>query len=144
MAEKTAHVTFVGPMRFDATSGSGHTITMDTTPSGGGEDTGASPMELVLMALAGCTGIDVIGILRKMRQDVTGYEINVRGVRAETHPMVYTQITIEHVVTGHHVDPAAVARAVELSETKYCSVSAMLGKSARIEATYRVVEAGEE
>jgi len=101
-------------------------------------------MELVLMALAGCTGMDVISILRKKRQDVTGYEINVRGVRAETHPMVYTHITVEHVVTGHRVDPAAVARAVELSETKYCSVSGMLRKAAQIESTYRVVEAGEQ
>src|SRR5579884_3597087 len=117
MAEKTARVTLVGPMRFEATSGSGHTIAMDTNVEGGGEDTAASPMELVLMALAGCTGMDVISILRKKRQDVTGYEINVRGVRAETHPMVYTHITVEHVVTGHRVDPAAVARAVELSET---------------------------
>lgn len=139
--EKTATVRLIGPMRFDGVSGSGHTVVMDTSVDGGGTDAGASPMELVLLALAGCTGMDVIGILRKKRQDVTGYEIHVRGVRAEQHPMVYTTIYVEHVVTGRNVDPAAVARAVELSETKYCSVSNMLNRAARIETSYRVVEA---
>lgn len=139
--EKTATVRLIGPMRFDGVSGSGHTVVMDTSVDGGGTDAGASPMELVLLALASCTGMDVIGILRKKRQDVTGYEIHVRGVRAEQHPMVYTTIYVEHVVTGRNVDPAAVARAVELSETKYCSVSNMLNRAARIETSYRVVEA---
>jgi putative redox protein len=141
--EKTATVRLIGPMRFDGVSSSGHTVVMDTSVDGGGTDAGASPMELVLLALAGCTGMDVIGILRKKRQDVTGYEIHVRGVRAEQHPMVYTTIHVEHVVTGRNVDPAAVARAVELSETKYCSVSNMLNRAARIETSYRVVEAEE-
>src|SRR5262245_56018819 len=122
VTENTARVVLMGPMRFDGTSGSGHAITMDATADVGGTDSGPTPMELLLVALAGCTGMDVISILRKKRQQVTRYEIIVHGLRAEEHPKVYTQITVEHVVTGHSVDRAALARAVELSETKYCGV----------------------
>jgi putative redox protein len=100
-------------------------------------------MELLLVALAGCTGMDVIAILRKKRQQVTGYEVLVRGVRAQEHPRVYTHITVEHLVTGHNVDPAALARAIELSEAKYCGVSKTLDKTARIETAYRIIEAEE-
>jgi putative redox protein len=137
----TAHARLIGPMRFDVESGSGHTLTLDVSPEGGGEDTGPTPMELMLIGLAGCTGMDVISILRKQRQDVTGYEIFVRGTRAEQHPQVYTEITVEHVVTGRDLKPHFVERAVELSETTYCSVSAMLSKTAAITTTVRVLEA---
>jgi len=141
--ENTARAVLSGPMRFDGVSGSGHTVAMDATADVGGADGGPTPMELLLVALAGCTGMDVISILRKKRQQVTGYEVLVHGVRAEEHPKVYTQITVEHVVTGRNVNPAAVARAIELSETKYCGVSKTLEKTARILATYRIVEAEE-
>ena len=143
VTENTARAILIGPMRFDGVSGSGHTVAMDATADLGGTDGGSTPMELLLVALAGCTGMDVISILRKKRQQVTGYEVLVHGVRAEEHPKVYTQVTVEHVVTGHSVDPAAVARAIGLSETKYCGVSKTLEKTARIETTYRIVEAGE-
>ncbi len=130
-------------MRFEVEAGSGHHVTLDAAEHGGGHNEGFRPMELLLVGLAGCTGMDVISILRKKRQEVTGYEVHVTGVRAEDHPMVFVEITVEHVVTGHHLQPGAVARAIELSEERYCGAGAMLGKVARLTHTYRIVEAAE-
>ena len=137
----TAHARLIGPMRFEVESGSGHTVALDVSADDGGENSAPTPMEMLLVALAGCTGMDVISILYKQRQDVTGYEIAVHGTRADEHPKVFTDITVEHVVSGQGVNPEFVRRAVELSETKYCSVSAMLGKTAHITTTFRVLEA---
>ena len=119
-------------LAFLATSGSGHTVRLDTHAEDGGADSGPSPVELVLMAVGGCAGIDVISILRKMRQDVTDYRVEVRGVRAETHPKVYTALEVVHIVTGHGVSREQAQRAVDLSAGTYCSVSAMLGASATV------------
>jgi len=144
MAEiMTAQATLETGMRFDAASGSGHHVTLDAAEHGGGQNAGFRPMELLLVGLAGCTGMDVISILRKKRQQVTGYEVDVTGVRAEDHPMVFVEITVEHIVTGHHIQPEAVAHAIELSEGRYCGAGAMLGKVARLTHTYRIVEAVE-
>ena len=144
MAEiMTAQATLETGMRFDAASGSGHHVTLDAAEHGGGQNAGFRPMELLLVGLAGCTGMDVISILRKKRQQVTGYEVDVTGVRAEDHPMVFVEITVEHIVTGHHLQPEAVAHAIELSEGRYCGAGAMLGKVARLTHTYRIVEAAE-
>lgn len=104
------------------------------------EDTGPHPMQLVLMGLCGCTGMDVISILKKKRQSFTGLQVNATAERAEEHPRVYTQIHLEFVVTGDDVDPDTVERSIELSQTKYCSASAMLGKTADITTSYRIVE----
>lgn len=131
-------------MQFAAEAGSGHTVILDAAEHAGGQGAGFVPMELLLVGLAGCTGMDVISILRKKRQQVTGYEVRVRGERAEDHPMVYTDITVEHVITGHDVSPEAVARAIELSEAKYCGAGAMLGKTAKLVHTFRIVEAAPE
>lgn len=142
MAEiMTAQVTLEKGMRFKAESGSGHHITLDADKHGGGENQGFRPMELLLVGLAGCTGMDVISILRKKRLDVTDYEVQVRGVRAEDHPMVFVEITVEHVITGHSIQPDAVARAIALSEERYCGAGAMLGKVAHLTHTFRIVEA---
>jgi putative redox protein len=142
MAEvMTARATLETGMRFDVESGSGHHVTLDAAVEGGGQDAGFRPMELLLAGLAGCTGMDVISILRKKRQDVTGYEVQVRGVRAADHPMVFVEITVEHIVTGHAIQPEAVARAIHLSEERYCGAGAMLGKVAHLTHTYRIVEA---
>jgi putative redox protein len=103
-----------------------------------GEKRGLSPMELVLSALGGCSGIDVVGILRKAQQKVTGYEIRVRGERAEDHPKVYTWIEVEHVITGEDLLESAVERAVRLSADKYCSVSQMLAKGVDVRHTWRI------
>jgi putative redox protein len=130
-------------MRFEVEAGSGHHVTLDAAEHGGGHNEGFRPMELLLAGLAGCTGMDVISILRKKRQEVTGYEVHVTGVRAEVHPMVFVEITVEHIVTGHRIQPEAVARAIELSEERYCGAGAMLGKVAHLTHTYRIVEAAE-
>lgn len=130
-------------MRFTATAGSGHSVTLDAAEHSGGENAGFQPMELLLVGLAGCTGMDVISILRKKRQHVTGYEVHVKGARAEENPMVFVEITVEHVVTGHSIQPDAVERAIELSERRYCGAGAMLGKVAHLTHVYRIVETGE-
>ena len=142
---KTAHASFSAGMRFEAEAGSGHRLVMDTADvEEGGQNAGFSPMELPLVALAGCMGMDIVSILRKQRQDLTGYTIGVRGVRAETHPMVFVQIEVEHTFTGRGLKREAVERALVLSETKYCSVSAMLGKTASITHTIRIEEESEK
>jgi putative redox protein len=131
---KTAIATWDGNLCFNTTCGSGHTVRMD----GKGNITGFSPMELILVGLAGCTGMDVIDILRKKRQDVANLVVNVRGTQSDEHPKVYTHIEIEYVVSGRDIDPHAVDRAISLSQTKYCPASAMLGKGATIQCSYRI------
>jgi len=144
MAETmTAQSTLMTGMRFEVEAGSGHRVTLDASEQDGGHNEGFRPMEMLLVGLAGCTGMDVVSILRKKRQEVTGYEVQVRGVRAEDHPMVFVEITVEHVVTGHSLQPEAVARAIALSEERYCGAGAMLGKVAHLTHTYRIVEAPE-
>jgi putative redox protein len=144
MAEvMTARATLETGMRFVTEGGSGHRVTLDADEHGGGENAGFRPMEMLLAGLAGCTGMDVISILRKKRQAVTGYEVYVQGVRAEAYPMVFVEIIVEHVVTGHSIQPEAVARAIALSEERYCGAGAMLGKVAHLTHTYRIVEAPE-
>jgi putative redox protein len=93
---------------------------------------GVSPMELILVGLAGCTGVDIVDILRKKRQDVKAFKVKVRGLRTETYPMVYKKIEIIYQIWGDHVDRTAVERAIQLSQDKYCSVSAMLRSVAEI------------
>jgi putative redox protein len=139
---KTAQVSFAGGMKFTAESGSGHRLVMDSASDDHPQTEGFSPMELPIIGLAGCMGMDVVSILRKQRQDLTGYDIAVRGVRAEQHPEVFVQITVAHTFTGRGLRRDAVERAVELSRTKYCSVSAMLAKTAEITHTVQILEAG--
>lgn len=130
-----------GKMSFDGWADSGFTLPMGTKPESGGDDDGFRPVELVLVGLAGCTAMDVISILQKKRQEVTSFEVNVQGERAEDHPRRFVHIVVEYVVTGRGVDPAAVERAVELSETKYCSVSGSLSKEIKVEHRILVKEA---
>jgi len=139
--QMTATVHLEADMRFGAESGSGHHLTLDAAEQHGGKNAGFVPMELLLVSLAGCTGMDVIAMLRKMRQQVTDYEVHVEGIRAEEHPMVFVEITVEHVVTGHHMQPEAVARAIQLSEERYCGAGAMLGKVAHLTHRFTIVEA---
>ena len=123
MAVKTASVALDGTnLRFLARSGSGHSIVLDD----GRGDTGPRPAELIPMALAGCTAMDVISILRKKRQEVTRYEVRAEGVQMEDHPNAFTRINVVHVVEGPAIDVDALRRAIELSATKYCSVGATL------------------
>ena len=142
MAEiMTAQAQLTGNLCFAVESGSGHAVTLDAAEQSGGENKGFRPMEMLLIGLAGCTGMDVISILRKKRQEVTAYEVLVTGKRAEDHPMVFVEITVEHVITGHALQPEAVARAIALSEGRYCGAGAMLSKVAQLTHTYRIVEA---
>jgi len=132
---KTATARWVGGQAFEAGAGSGFTLRMDS-----GEDTtGFSPMELVLVGLAGCTGMDVVSILEKKRQNLTGLEVRVTGRRAEEHPKVYTEIDVEYIVRGRNVETKAIARAIELSQGKYCSVSNMLKRVAILRTSFQVL-----
>jgi putative redox protein len=134
-------VEFRGGMAFRGESSNGYAVPLDASSEAGGAGAGVRPIELLLLGLGGCTGMDVIEILRKMRQDVTGYEVRVRGERRSEHPRIFTRITVEHIVRGRGVKPEAVRRAVELSATRYCSVSAMLEPAATVEERCRIVDA---
>ena len=131
-----------GGMRFLAGTGSGYSVRMDMAADAGtgGEGAGAQPMEMLLVGLAGCTGMSTLLILRKRKQDVRGYEIRIHGERAEQHPQVFTEITVEHIITGTALKPEVVERALLMSEQKYCGASVMLEKTARIQHTYRLIE----
>ena len=135
-----AKVTLTQPLgtsrQFVCTTGSGHHLLIDD-PQGG---TAAKPIELVAVALAGCTAFDVINVLRKKRQHVTAYEVQVEADQAETPPAVFTRVRIKHVVTGVDVDEKALEDAIHLSEEKYCSVGNMVNKTAKIHTTWEIVE----
>lgn len=138
-----AKVIWKSNLQFEGSAKSGFNIPLDTSLSDGGGN-GFSPMELLLVGLAGCTGMDVISILRKKQQDITAFEVAVHGDRAADHPHIYTHITVEYLLTGRNINLAAVDRAIELSETKYCSVHAMLSKAAVIDHLVSIKEPLEE
>jgi len=127
-------------LTFTGTADSGFSVPLGADPGVGGADDGFRPLELMAISLAGCTAMDVISILKKKRQDVTAFEVRVHAKRAQTHPRVFTQIKVEYLVTGHHVGPAAVERAMELSKTTYCPAQAMLARVAEIELSYQIIE----
>ena len=126
MAVKTSTVTLDGDMRFTGRTGSGHQLVLDD----GKGDAGMRPAELVPLALAGCTAMDVISILRKKRQDVRRYEVEATGTQQDAHPNAFTRIDVVHLIEGPGIDTEAVRRAIELSATKYCPVNAMLSAGA--------------
>src|SRR5512147_3127297 len=123
-----ARITLVQGMQFIGVADTGHAVVMDAHPSAGGNGTGSKPSELLPMAFGGCSGMDVISILRKKKQHVTGFEINVSGEMAKDYPQIYTDMHIEYVITGKDISEDAVKRAIDLSLEKYCSVGATLGK----------------
>jgi putative redox protein len=139
-ATKDAKVVWKEGLAFEGIGGSGLTVSLDTPAEEGG-GSGFSPMELLLVSLAGCTAMDVISILKKKRQEVTGFKVQAHGLRADDHPKIYTDITLEYIVRGRNIDSKAVERAIELSETKYCSVNGTLSKVAKVKTTYRIEEA---
>jgi len=130
----------IGPMAFSAIADSGHTVIMDASPEVGGENRGSRPMELILMGLGGCASIDVVMILEKARQEITDCKVVINAERAETDPKVYTRIKIHFIVSGRNLNRDRVARAIELSADKYCSVSIMLGKTAILEHDFEIIE----
>jgi len=123
-----ARIQWVDKVHFRAVADSGCEVPMDGPADAGGEGRGARPMELVLMGLGGCTSYDVVTILQKSRQQVTGCETELAAERAGTEPKVFTRIHVHFRVTGRNLDPAKVARAVALSAEKYCSASIMLAR----------------
>ena len=122
-------------MAFDSQLGN-HTIRMDTTPEMG-DDSGASPKQLVLAGLAGCTGMDVVSLLKKMRVPFTGFEIEIEADLTEEHPIVFSEIRLKYLLFGKDLNKEKVKKAVDLSQEKYCGVSAMLKKNSPI--TYSIV-----
>lgn len=135
-----AKVTLVNDMQFSGTASSGHTLKMDADDSSGGHNSGFRPMELLLVGFGGCSGMDVISILRKKRQEITGLEINVKGEKTETSPKIYKEVHIEYVIKGKGVEPGAVERAISLSLDKYCSVGATLAAAGTITHSFRIIE----
>jgi putative redox protein len=135
---KEVHLRQIKSNTFAAKANSNHWVVMDTKPEAGGSEAGSTPKELLLMALAGCTSMDVIPILKKKRSPVLAYECNVKGIEREEHPKIFTEIHIEYVFYGDGIKAEDVERAIDLSATKYCSVSAQLSPSAAITHSYRI------
>jgi putative redox protein len=125
-------------MAFIAETGSGHLLTMDGAPDGGGRDLAPRPMETVLAGTGGCTAYDVVLILRRGRHQVTGCELKLTSERAPVDPKVFTRIHMHFIVTGTDLAEAAVARAIQMSHEKYCSASIMLAKTAEITTSFEV------
>ena len=137
-----AKVNLLEGMEFRGDATSGHTLTMDADEAAGGRNRGFRPMELLLVGFGGCSGMDVISILRKKRQQITGLEINVKGEKTDDYPKVYKNVHIEYVVSGKDIQKEAVERAIELSLGKYCSVGATLAKAGTITSSFRIIESG--
>ncbi len=141
MAKKTAIVKQIQGLSFAARADSGHWVTMDGPEDLNGSNAASRPKELLLFALGGCTGSDVVSILRKKRVPLDNLEIRLSANSATEHPQVFTDIHVEYVFRGDGIKPADVERAIELSTEKYCSVSAMLRASVPLTHSYRIEEA---
>src|SRR5260221_14547020 len=133
-------VRWSGGMAFLAETGSNHVVAMDGAPEGGGLNLAPRPMEMVLVGTGGCTAYDVMVILKKSGQDVTGCEVRLTSERAETDPKVFTRIHMQFRIRGRALKPKLVEQAIRLSHEKYCSASIMLGKTAEITEGYEIVE----
>ncbi len=133
-------VTWSNGLTFTGTAESGFSVPLGGDPSVGGNDDGFRPLELFTIGLAGCTAMDVISILQKKRQKVAQFEVRIHAERAEAHPKTFTDVHIEYLVTGENVEEAAVERAIELSETKYCPAQAMLKEAVPISSSYQILE----
>src|SRR4051812_24997817 len=129
-------------MAFSAETGSGHLLTMDGAPDGGGRNLAPRPMETVLAGTGGCTAYDVVLILKRGRHDVRGCQVRVTAERAPVDPKVFTRIALHFVVSGVGLPAAAVERAIQLSHDRYCSATIMLARTATIETSFELVELG--
>lgn len=135
-----ARIRLTGPRQLVGVDEAGHTVAMDAKPEYGGENAGIRPVELILHGLGGCTAMDVASILEKKREDFRSIELEVTGVQREEYPRIYTTINIHYRVRGFGVRPESVARAIQLSEEKYCSARGMLGEQVTVTTSYEVVE----
>ena len=134
-AKATIH--FAGDDLFVGISPSGHAQVLDTDHE---RASAATPVELLLIALGSCTAVDVISILKKKREQVTSYRVEVRGERRSEHPRSFTRMEVRHIVRGHNISEKALSQAIELSETKYCSVAATLRPTVEIVSSYEIIE----
>jgi putative redox protein len=132
-----ARIVWVEGAQFVGESGSGHVVSMDGSPDVGGRNLAARPMEMVLIGMGGCTAIDVVSMLKKQRQDVTGFSVELVAERAPADPKVFTQVKLVYRLRGRRLNRSLVERAVSLSDEKYCSATAMVRKSA--EVTHEIV-----
>lgn len=135
-----ARASWVEGMAFMGEAGSGHAVVMDGAPEYGGRNIGIRPMEMLLIGLAGCTGFDVVQILKKGRENITGCEVEVEAQRASEDPKIFTNIHIAYRITGRGLSQAKAERAVTLSKEKYCSASIMLGATAAMTTALEVVD----
>jgi len=129
---KTARVKWVENLKFIGLAPSGHSMAMDGPPESGGENTAIRPGEMTLVALGGCTAIDVVSILKKMRVEYDSFEVVVDAEEADDYPKVWTKLHLKYIFKGKNIDESKVRKAIELSQEKYCSVSAMLKKAAEL------------
>lgn len=137
-----ARVQWLDGRAFVGESGSGHAVVMDGSQESGGRNIGLRPMEMMLLGLGGCTAFDIVMILERMRENVTGLDIALEGERATEDPKVFTHVKLIYRVTGRNLKPQNVERAVNLSAEKYCSASAMFEKTAKIEHSFEIIEEG--
>jgi putative redox protein len=135
--ENKAIVHFAGNDLFIGITPSGHALTLDANQE---RNAAPTPMELLLLALGSCTGVDVVSILQKKREPVTDYRVEVRGERREDHPRSYERMEVHHIVQGRNISEKSVVQAIELSEAKYCSVAATLRPTAEIVSSYEIIE----
>ena len=138
--KRKARLVWRDEMIFTSYSQNEHAIPLDAAPGHGGHEAGIRPMDLMLASLGGCTAMDVLSILRKKRQEITGFEIEVEGTRRDEHPRTYEEIWVRFTVIGPNVDPAAVERAIELSREKYCAAAATLRHTATLHYDFEIVE----
>ncbi len=141
MNDAQAIIHYAGDELFIGISPGGHAQVLETNHE---RASAATPMELLLIALGSCTAVDVISILHKKRARVTSYRVEVKGQRRDEHPRSYTRMEVRHILRGHKLSEKAVAQAIELSETKYCSVAATLRPAAEIVSSYEIIEEDEQ
>ncbi len=136
----TAKMKWTGGIRFEGVSAFGHTIATDGAKKSGGNEDGYKPTELMMFSLAGCTGVDVVRILDKMRQEITGVEIEVNASQPDQYPKPFNKVDVKYIFRGKNLDRAKVEQAISLSEDKYCAVSQTMKGIARITSTYEIIE----
>ncbi|MCK6605941.1 MAG: OsmC family protein [Ignavibacteriaceae bacterium] len=140
MSEVKAYIKQINGISFAGKTDSGHWVTMDGPADFGGSDAGIRPKELLLLALGGCTGSDVVSILQKKRVKIDSYEMNITATQTEDHPKVYTAMHVEYVFKGKDLKEDDITRAIELSQTKYCGVTKMFEKAMTVTHSFKIIE----
>jgi putative redox protein len=138
---ETVRLTWNEGLSFNATDTLGHELLASNDKDENGQRRGFAPMELMALSVGACTAMDVISIMEKKRQQVNAFEIGVHTERVEEHPRIFSSLTIEYIVTGKDIDPAALERAIQLSADKYCSAQNIVGRSVDIQHKYKIIDA---